>query len=158
MYVRLYFEVTSTCILHCISHASISKLHAGVFYTVFCLTSSAKRNRSCTITMVEEAKWKSVTEGVGQLLSMKEGVAIIKAFDQGADGKWKWAKQPGVFILQEKGDHGSLLSPFKRSNSVLTWGLRARSRSPRTLYLNSRMVTPMSEHMGYDTFLKGNCT
>ena len=152
MYVRLYFEVTSTCILHCISHASISKLHAGVFYTVFCLTSSAKRNRSCTITMVEEAKWKSVTEGVGQLLSMKEGVAIIKAFDQGADGKWKWAKQPGnartrsvftcnnhatcaanagklmrcvqqggVFILQEKGDHGSLLSPFKRSNSVLTW-------------------------------------
>jgi hypothetical protein len=36
--------------------------------------------------------------------------------------------------------------------------LRARSRSPRTLYLNSRMVTPMSEHMGYDTFLKGNCT
>ena len=36
--------------------------------------------------------------------------------------------------------------------------LRARSRSPRTLYLNSRMVTPMSEHMGYDTFMKGNCT
>jgi hypothetical protein len=47
------------------------------------------------MTMVEEAKWKSVTEGVGQLLSMKDGVAIIKAFDQGADGKWKWAKQPG---------------------------------------------------------------
>ena len=45
--------------------------------------------------MVEEAKWKPVTEGVGQLLSMKDGVAIIKAFDQGANGKWKWAKSPG---------------------------------------------------------------
>ena len=102
--------------------------------------------------MVEEAKWKPVTEGVGQLLSMKDGVAIIKAFDQGASGKWKWAKSPGdgrtraffacnnhttcaasagklmrcvqqggIFVLQEKGDHGFDLSPFKRKNSVLTW-------------------------------------
>ena len=45
---------------------------------------------------------------------------------------------------------------FLKANSK-PW-LRARPRSPRTLYLNSRMVTPMSEHMGYDTFLKGNCT
>ena len=102
--------------------------------------------------MVEEAKWKPVTEGVGQLLSIKDGVAIIKAFDQGASGKWKWAKSPGdgrtraffacnnhttcaasagklmrcvqqggIFVLQEKGDHGFDLSPFKRKNSVLTW-------------------------------------
>ena len=104
------------------------------------------------MTRVEGAKWRRGTGGVGKLLSMKDGVAIIKAFDQGANGKWKWAKAPGdgrtraffacnnhttcaasagklmrcvqqggIFVLQEKGDHGSDLSPFKRANSVLTW-------------------------------------
>ena len=64
--------------------------------------------------MVEEAKWKSVTEGVGQLLSMKDGVAIIKAFDQGANGKWKWAKQPG---------NGRTRAVFTCNNHSVGWRL-----------------------------------
>jgi hypothetical protein len=37
--------------------------------------------------MEEEAKWQQVTEGVPQLLSLKDGFAIINKYEAGANGR-----------------------------------------------------------------------